>query len=61
MCTQVISSLNKEFHIDIPLRIFFEMPTVAESAQFVNEVHHVVQENQISEREPLHNYEVGQV
>lgn len=59
--TQVISRMNKEFHITIPLRSFFEMPTVAELAKFIDEVHHVVQNTQISTREISRNYEVGQV
>lgn len=59
--TQVISRLNREFHITIPLRTFFEMPTTAELAKFIDEVHYVVQKTQISKREIPCNYEVDQV
>jgi acyl carrier protein len=59
--TQVISRLNKVFHINIPLRNLFEMPTAAELAKFIDEVHHVVEETQRSMHEIPRNYEVGHV
>jgi iturin family lipopeptide synthetase A/iturin family lipopeptide synthetase C/tyrocidine synthetase-3 len=59
--TQVISRLNKVFHINIPLRNLFEMPTAAELAEFIDEVRHVVEETQRSKHEIPRNYEVGHV
>jgi acyl carrier protein len=47
LATQVVSRLSEVFHIDLPLRILFEKPTVAELAA-------VLSEKQTTTMEPSH-------
>jgi acyl carrier protein len=39
LATKIMTRLHESFHIDLPLRQFFESPTVAGIASIINETH----------------------
>jgi amino acid adenylation domain-containing protein len=45
LATQIVTRLRESFHIDLPLRLFFESPTIAGLAS-------IIAENQVGEADP---------
>jgi len=61
LATQVMSRLQGTFQVEIPLRNFFESPTVAELAELIETVRWTVSNDLYSEAFSMDDWEVGEL
>jgi acyl carrier protein len=57
LATQVISRLNNQFHLDIPMRSLFSNPTVLKMSEYIKTLQMVVLDMQLIPNDTPRDYE----